>query len=309
MDSIFVGIIVVPGITALLLLLIFTYLYQQGRETYFRIWQLGWASLTLYYVAIGASSLGIGGVTVFGAAKLFQLSAVLLILVSTQLTEGEALRPKWYDWAIGGVGLIFTAYVIAHHANADGHLELEVFLAGVLIISAVRFYRLGRQRDFLGFRLIAFALAFWAVLLSTRQYHSLLATWFGNVGHVLGPLPLMLIGIAQVIVLYEHERRAVQDNTLYFSTLDVDSSHLVPASELTPSMQRMLERLAKLLHVEQAAVCVAEQWRVTLPSVSIGFPADFVKTMESREISDYLIDIPQRGKHDRASSCRPPGAL
>ncbi|MGZ4788660.1 MAG: diguanylate cyclase, partial [Terriglobales bacterium] len=302
MDSIIIGIIVVPGITAFLLLLIFTYLFQQSREAYFRAWQLGWASLTAYYAAIGVMYQGTGGGILFLAAKLLQLFTVLAIFASTELTDGERLKPKWYEWLTGAVGLGFIAYVVKHHwhngafelAYEDGHWELEVFLAALLVWSAIRFYRLGRQRDFLGFRLIALALTFWAILMSSRQYHTLLANWFGNVGHVLGPLPQLLLGIAQVIVLYEHERRTVQDNTLYFSTLEVDSSHLVSAAELAPSAQRMLERLARLLRVEHAAICIAEPWRKALPNVSLGFPADFVRNMESQEITDYLIDMAYR---------------
>jgi hypothetical protein len=37
---------------------------------------------------------------------------------------------------------------------------------------------------------------------------------FGSVGHVLGPVPQMLLGIAMVMVLFENERNAVQENTL-----------------------------------------------------------------------------------------------
>src|SRR4051794_8556697 len=212
MDSIIIGIIVVPGITALLLLLIFTYLFQQSREAYFRAWQLAWASLTLYYAAVGLMFPDRGTLAVFTAAKLLHLFSVLAILVSTRLTDGERFKPAWYDWVCGGAGIGFIGYVIYHHwhnghfefAYEDGHLEIEIFLAVVLLAAAIRFYRLGRQRDFLGFRLIALALAFWAILMSSRQYHILLEGWFGNVGHVLGPLPQMLLGIAQVIVLYEH---------------------------------------------------------------------------------------------------------
>jgi len=302
MDSIFVGIILVPGVTAFLLLLIFTYLYQQSRETYFRAWQVGWASLTLYYASVGVLYTGHDGVGFFIVTRLFQLLTVLAILVSSQVTDGERFKPTWYDWAIGGGGLGFIGYVVEHHyrngafdfAYEDGHVEVEVFLAAVLLLAAIRFYRLGRQRSFLGFRLIAVALAFWAILMTSRQYHALFAGWFGSMGHVLGPLPQMLLGIAQVIVLYEQERRAVQDNTLYFSTLDVDNNHLVSAAQVAPPLERMLERLARLMRAEQATICIAEPWRKALPNVARGFPAEFVKAMESQEVSDYLIDMAYR---------------
>ncbi|HVZ16639.1 MAG TPA: hypothetical protein VG897_05960, partial [Terriglobales bacterium] len=98
MDSIIIGIIVVPGITAFLLLLIFTYLFQQSREAYFRAWQLGWASLTAYYAAIGFMYQGDSSLVLFVAAKLLQLLTILAIFVSTELTDGERLKPRWYEW-------------------------------------------------------------------------------------------------------------------------------------------------------------------------------------------------------------------
>jgi diguanylate cyclase (GGDEF)-like protein len=302
MDSVLVGIIVVPGITALLLLLIFSYLHQQSREAYFRAWQIGWASLTLYYAAVSLGFLGHGGFVSFGAAKLLQLFTVLAILASTQLTDGERFRPVWYEWVFAAIGVFFIGYIYYHHFHnghfvlqyEDGHMELEVFLAAILLLAALRFYRIGRQRDFLGFRLISLALVFWAILMTSRQFHVLLESWFGTVGHVLGPLPQMLLGIAQVIVLYEQERRLVQDNTLYFSTLDIDNSRLVSPAELAPSLQKMLERLTRLVRLDQSAICMAEEWRTTLPALSMGLDDDFVKTIDAQEISAYLVDMAYR---------------
>ena len=53
MDSVLVSMIVVPGITALLLLLIFAYLYQQSRATYFLVWQAGWAAFCTSFLLQG----------------------------------------------------------------------------------------------------------------------------------------------------------------------------------------------------------------------------------------------------------------
>ena len=49
MDSLAISVVVVPGLVALLLFLLFTYLYEQSRHQYFRAWQLGWAAYTLHY--------------------------------------------------------------------------------------------------------------------------------------------------------------------------------------------------------------------------------------------------------------------
>ena len=45
MNSLATNTVILPGIVALLLFLVFTYLYEQSRQPYFRAWQLGWASV------------------------------------------------------------------------------------------------------------------------------------------------------------------------------------------------------------------------------------------------------------------------
>jgi hypothetical protein len=57
----------------------------------------------------------------------------------------------------------------------------------------------------------------------------------------------MLLGIAMVMVLFENERNAVQENTLALSTLGVDPRQLLSADDLLPSMQAALDRLANAL--------------------------------------------------------------
>ena len=53
----------------------------------------------------------------------------------------------------------------------------------------------------------------------------------------------MLLGIAMVMVLFENERNAVQENALAFSTLGVDPMRLLSAEDLIPSLQKILDRL------------------------------------------------------------------
>jgi diguanylate cyclase (GGDEF)-like protein len=303
MDSIFVGIVVVPGITALVLLLVFTYLYRQGRESYFRAWQLAWGCYALYFVAVGYLLLQHGGAGLYFLTKVLQFLTVFIILSSARLVEGEPFKFRWYDVALLFGGLVYITYLVLTHpahgrvpvSSPEARIELEVVLAGLLLVASIKFYRFGKQKDFVGFRLVAVALTCWAVLMSSRQLHGVFAnTWIAEFGHILGPLPQMVLGLAMVIVLYEHERRLVQDNTLYFSTLDVDNSHLVSPGELMTSFRKLLEHLAQLLRVNQAAICVAVKWRGSLPTTSVGFPQEFLKAIEAQGASEYLIDMAYR---------------
>ena len=49
MNSVSTSIVIIPGVVALLLCLLFSYLYQQSRQVYFRAWQIAWACYSIHY--------------------------------------------------------------------------------------------------------------------------------------------------------------------------------------------------------------------------------------------------------------------
>src|SRR5215470_13381079 len=53
MDSFLTSVVVLPGVTALLLLTVFSFLYEQTRDPGFRIWQLGWALYCVHFAFVG----------------------------------------------------------------------------------------------------------------------------------------------------------------------------------------------------------------------------------------------------------------
>ena len=67
----------------------------------------------------------------------------------------------------------------------------------------------------------------------------------------------MLLAIAMVMVLFENERNAVQENALAFSTLGVDPRRLLSAGELVPSMQTFVERLVAPLPSRRAVIFIS----------------------------------------------------
>lgn len=302
MDSVLVGIVVVPAITALLLLLVFTYIYQQTRETYFRTWQLAWAAYCAYYGLLALQFSGTPRVSLFLLGKSFQIATALLVFISSRLIDGEEYRFRWYDVAIFAFGMVYALVDLKAHYGASGlfmgmprrHVELEVLIAALLAYTAIRFYRAGRQRDFISYRLLAFALVFWSLLLCSRQFHGWLERPLGGVGHLLGPLPQVLIGVGMIMVLFERERRTMQDNVLFFSTLDVDHSGLVSPQELVSSLEKMLHRLLKLVRVPRAAICIVDNWRNSIPSVAVGLTQESSRALEAQRLNEYLADMAYR---------------
>jgi len=163
------------------------------------------------------------------SAALFLLSQLMLfgmafcVFLSTRLTRRE-FRWRWYDGVlgVGGAALAFWDRPSADggrdpHAPGRGPFAGGTWVAALLLYSSLQFYRQAHRRQLVGLSLLAITLAFWSVLMGFDQLaHSPgpRSAW-----QLLGPFPQMLLGIAMVIVLFEIERRSVQENTLTFSTL------------------------------------------------------------------------------------------
>ncbi len=297
MDGIYVGIILVPGIAAVVLFALFTYLYYQTQEIYFRAWQLGWAAYVLYYALVTWNIFGQMTLLSHWVTKLCFVVTGLAIFVSTRLVK-QALAFHWYDAALAFVGAVWSLLNV-RAAETRGpllawgqleipYLEIEVGVAALLVYCGYRFFKLGQQRDSMGFRLLGMSLVFWSALLSARQFHNVFEAVFGRTGHFLGPIPQMLMGISMVMVLYENERRSVQDNLLAFSSLDLQTMKLMAAPELEPSLMKILERLMSALKTERAAMYIHSHWREILPSVQQGFSGEFLKRLAADDLANAI---------------------
>src|SRR5256884_3189910 len=104
----------------------------------------------------------------------------------------------------------------------------------------------------------------------------------------------MLLGIAMVMVLFENERNAVQENALAFSTLGVDPTRLLSAEDLVPSMQSILDRLVAPLPTGRAVIYISERWRAVLPSVQRGFSPEFLQKIASSGAGEYISELAYR---------------
>src|SRR6202795_1620167 len=303
MNSLATGMVLIPGAVALLVLLVFTYLYEQNRHDYFRFWQLAWAAYTLHYALKAVEYFqGPSGLLYF-LSSLLLVAMAICIFVSTRLMK-EPFQLKWYDVALTVTGVLL-AYVSlrAHMASGVFHekaiappiyLRLEVGLAAMLLYCSFHFYRYAFRRNSVAFRTLAFSLALWAALMYAGQFHQPFLGIVGQFGGFLGPIPQMLLAIAMVMVLFENERNAVQENALAFSTLGVDPRRLLSPADLVPSMTAVLDRLINPLPTRRAVICIAEQWRGVLPSVQRGFSPELIETLEKTGAGEYVCELAYR---------------
>jgi diguanylate cyclase (GGDEF)-like protein len=301
MNALAPNMVILPGIVALLLFLVFTYLYEQSRQPYFRAWQLGWGAYSLHF-GLDAWNARQPSAWIYLASSLLIVVMALCLFVSTRLMR-ERFRLRWYDvaLAVSGVGLTLwslrTHMVIGvFHSDLASlpHVRLEIGIAALLLYCSMRFYLFAHRRNSLAFRMLALALALWGGLMAVGQLVSPYSEVLGNAGHMLGPLPQMLLGIAMVMVLFENERNAVQENALAFSTLGVDPRRLLSAEDLVPSMTGVLDRLINPLPTRRAVICIAEQWRGVLPSVQRGFSPEIIQKLEKTGAGEYVVELAYR---------------
>src|SRR5579859_6893939 len=282
MSSSALSMVVVPGVVALLLVFLFTYLYEQSRQQYFRAWQLAWAFYTMHYGLDAWESLNHPSAIVSFFGSMLLVAMVICIYVSTRLMR-EKFRLRWDDLAlaVAGLGLVSWTLRVQFVGNAfrpagfaaPHYLPLNVGVGLLLLYCSAYFYRHAHRKNSLAFTLLAISLALWAVLMLFGELRDPLLTIFGSAGHFLGPIPQMLLGIAMVMVLFENERNAVQENALAFSTLGVDPTRLLSPEDLEPSLESILDRLVAPLPTGRAMIYISERWRPILPTVQRGFSA------------------------------------
>src|SRR5450755_2898940 len=298
MNSVTISLLVVPAVVALLLFLVFTYLYEQTRQDYFRAWQLGWGAYTLHYVLDAWSAFRSPSAVMALLASLLLAVMALCIFVSTRLMR-EKFRLRWYDVAVGLAGVTLSLWnlkqqmvgrVFHPEIVTDPRFRVEVGVALVLLYCSFFFYRYAHRRNSLAFTLLAMALALWSVLMLFGQF----SNSYLQLSDMLGPIPQLALGIAMVMVLAENERSAVQENALAFSTLGVDPTRLLSAEDLVPSMQSILDRLVAPLPAGGAVLCISERWRAVLPSVQRGFSPEFLDRLQKSGAGEYVCELAYR---------------
>ena len=296
MNSVVITTVVIPGFVSVLLFFVFTYLLEQSRQPYFRAWQVAWAAYSLHYVldAFPASP------TAFFVSELFLVAMALCIFVSTRLMR-SSYRFHWYDAVVAVAGVVLAGLTLHGHIvggmfrpDVQPAIRLGIGLAAILLYCSAVFYLNGHRRGSLAFEVLGISLALWAVLMGVGQLQNPWVEVFGTASRLFGPVPQMLLGIAMVMVLFENQRNAVQENTLALSTLGVDPRRLLFADDLVPSMQGALERLMSALPTRRAAIFITERWRGLLPSVQQGFSAGFLGALERSGAGDYICDLAYR---------------
>src|SRR5579863_3458345 len=167
MNNLVLTTVVVPGFVSVLLFIVFSYLYEQSRQAYFRAWQLAWAFYSLHYLLDAFP----GSPLAFLVSELCLVAMALCIFVSTRLMRAS-YRFRWYDAAVAAAGVALAGVnLVGHIVNgvfrpeAQPPIRLGVGLAAILLYCSAVFYIHGHRRGSLAFQVLSVPLALWAVLM------------------------------------------------------------------------------------------------------------------------------------------------
>lgn len=289
----------IPATVSLLLFLVFTYLYEQSQQPYFRAWQIAWTVYTLHYFFGGWNAyFSSSAVAAFIGSVLLGTTAICLV-VSTRLLR-QKFSVRWFDIALFAcaVGLAFwnvrrqsVGGSLRIDPNGNPHFLVDWFVAALLIYCAISFYRHSYRKGSLAFTFLALSLVLWAALMVLQLSHRAYVELFGDGRHMFGAVPQMLLGISMVMVLSEYEREAVQENALAFSTLSSDPTGVLSSEDILPSMQNLLDRLVSSMQTSRSIIYVSEQWRAILPSVQHGFSKEFLEQAEKSGAGEYISEL------------------
>ena len=294
------------GLIALLWLSLFALQYRQNRDPYVGMWRAVWAAYFVRCVVVLAALRWNSNVLHWLAQFAFVCFA-LLVLRSVQLTKDSRLT--WRDGLFLGTGAV---WVLADRLLSDHEIYRPLTMGGLPIpylpsalgiavifgFTAAQYYRSGMRRKSRPKRWMGASLGLWSAMLLGLEV-MLIATQFGakvpanvvNALHSANPLPEVLLGISMLAMMFERERRTIQESLLAFSSIEVDRTRLLTPKEVVPAMERVLERLARLTGSPRVAFCAASSWRAVLPTVHRALSTELGVIVEQGQPADFLADL------------------
>src|SRR5207248_5886339 len=220
---------------------------------------------------------------------------VICIFRSTRIVRGDTTGRSREIWLLVAAAIWSALAVWAQTADFAwqigkyrAHVPQPIIgIAAVALLAAFRLSSYARRRNSAAFTLLAVSLAIWAPLLamsSLRTGTVQLTIWTD----VFAIAPQVLLGVTVVLVVFEKERRAVEENLLGFSSLEMERGKLLDADDISPNVLRLLNRVLSVMKCDAGALLIAEEWRSVLPSVSSGLPQRLIAELNTGALSEFL---------------------
>ena len=241
-------------IATILVAAFFVYVYSLKRQAYLLLWTVGWAALSLHYLARFVEQWTTVAPVQVALEQWLAAVAGLIFLLGAQL---YAQQKPWFA-AIGAAAALMLVWAVTNNFTWF-RVPAAIPTALIFFATAVVFYRESRREETLAERLLAVGFAAWAVLQLALTLlpaaNELPASALMSVSAV----PGAFVAAVMVMALYEEEKRRVERNMLALSNLNLATSSFV-GGEIQRMLSQALDRVLGVVRLPAGALFLHHGW-------------------------------------------------
>ena len=239
---------------SLILLWVYTRLYQLDGQRYIRIWAYAWAASTARYTLIIFAFFLPESALISIAIYLGALGTGYFLLWGTYEFLGRSIPQPWLV-AFGAVGLWMTAAVAARLPFAAQTLPVFALLAVASLVIGLAILRAPEA----GQRVTGWAYVVWAI---HRLNYPFLRNveWFAPIGFAMAAFLELVIAVGTLLIYFERTRRHLADSEARYQSLFEDA--LEGMYRLAPDGRFMMANpaLVRMLGYESVDEVLALRW-------------------------------------------------
>ncbi len=277
----------VPLVGRIILVVVFLYVYRQKQENYLLYWAAGWTMLSfsflteLHVAALGRTDnaiVGVGAFCLAVGAVLFYDSTRILAQKAKGPTVTAILAPVFILWLL--LQLMF--------GGIFEQIPISVGGGAVALLAAVYCWRECRKQEMVGGPLLALGFFIWGLMQMVPVLQPLLHVQMRMDPVWLENLPTQLMGISMLVVLYEVERRGVEQHMLGLAGLNLIASSATQAATVQEMVGLTLERLLVAQRVPAGTIALTlDEESEALACVHRG-ESGFLREVEQLGLLPYL---------------------
>ena len=276
-------------IATILVAAFFVYVYSLKRQPYLLLWTVGWAALSLHYLARFVEQWTSVAPMQVALEQWLAAVAGLIFLLGAQL---YAQQKPWFA-AIGAAAALMLVWAVTNNFTWF-RVPAAIPTALIFFATAVVFYRESRREETLAERLLAVGFAAWAVLQLALTLlpaaNELPASALMSVSAV----PGAFVAAVMVMALYEEEKRRVERNMLALSNLNLATSSFV-GGEIQRMLSQALDRVLGVVRLPAGALFLHHgDPQGPTSVVAVGLSDDFCRAAQTEGLDDYLVRLVAR---------------
>ncbi len=267
-------------------------LHRRRAEIPSRAWLLTWGCFTGHYLLqllFGFS----GARPIAAAAGSLLILAALSLLRMAELGPLRPVTRRWH-YVVAGAGLVLSCFHAYSWPPWVAPAQPAIAASLLFLYSAFCFRRQNKSHELLSLRLFCLA----SLLLAGVAGTGLRAGWANSIPAIAGSAAagygLLVLAVAMVGIIYEEAQRAVEENLLGLSSLNLATSASPAGESLQGILNKVLERILRVYGLSQGLITLEGSERRPGIHVFRGFPSEVAGEWERRNMDGEVTWLVER---------------